>query len=264
MRTIVLGTLVPLMVLALAAGCGTKPVEVELGADAWMMQSNASLKAGTETIKGTNIDLEKNLDIDNEQIRPVGNAGVRLFEAHVIRASVTDFSNKSTKSLTEEVTFDKKTYAVGTTVDAEFDMQLATLRYGWGFINVIDNLYFGPMVGVDVLATQASLEAASVAKVSQSQTFPIPMAGAYVDYDLPLMFTKLTVRGEACGMRYQGSQGKGDAFDAKGTVGFRITDYLELHGGFRRLLLIGESKDGEKRASIGLEGFLAGVTLRFP
>lgn len=117
---------------AAAAAAALTPVDrasVQLGFS--IPSFDTTVRADGETQGGTPVDLERDLDLDNDDL--VGSLGFtwRPWENHEFSLNYFNDEADSTRQLTRDIVFDDVVYEVDSTVRARFDVDAWDIGYVW-------------------------------------------------------------------------------------------------------------------------------------
>ena len=118
---------------------------------------DTELRADGETSSGTDIDLERDLDLDPDSL--IGFVGLtwRPWEHHEFGFSYYGNDSSKTKVLQREIEFDGTVYEANATVDSDFDVDAYEASYVW-WAAVRENWALGPRVGLVWYSVDAKLE----------------------------------------------------------------------------------------------------------
>jgi hypothetical protein len=212
----------------------------------------------TENGVGTNIDLKKDLDIEDQgypEVRLTWHTGPKS----KIRIAYTQVNYEGDETLVRTIKFGEETYNVGTRVATDFDVRYIRLGWAWQFINIGNGVVkFGTLLEGKGYWGKATIEAPDLVtpvKESEKFIFGLPTLGVALDLR---PHKRLNIFGEASGMtagRY------GYTYDAEAGIQFIPIRILSLIGGYRIMEFKGESDDDY--AKVRVHGPFIGATIRF-
>lgn len=152
------------------------------------VDTNAQVTANTEQTIGTDIDFEKDLELDNREILPAVSAGAR-FGHFIVAADFFKLKRSGSIELARDIEFDGVTYPVNGRISSGFDSNIYRLTVGYALIQKPD-LEVGAALGLH--ATQFRLELSGEA-TTDGETFstatrrkkvfaPLPTIGLFATY----------------------------------------------------------------------------------
>lgn len=108
---------------------------------------DTEIRANGETTEGTEIDLERDLDMDPDNL--VGFVGFtwRPWQNHEFGFAYYGNDSSKTRVLTRDIEFQGETYEVNSTVDSDFDVDVYEASYVWWAANH-ENWALGPRFGL--------------------------------------------------------------------------------------------------------------------
>ncbi|MGE4303357.1 MAG: hypothetical protein AB7E24_04910 [Novosphingobium sp.] len=154
------------------------------------VDTNARVTANTQEAIGTDIDFEKDLELDNRDILPAVSAGAR-FGHFIVGADFYKLKRSGSINLVRDIEFDGVTYPVNGRISSGFDSNIYRLTVGYAVIQKPD-LEIGAALGLH--ATQFRLELSGEA-TTDGETFstetrrkkvfaPLPTVGLFATYRL--------------------------------------------------------------------------------
>jgi hypothetical protein len=166
---------------------------------------------------GTEVDLEKDLDLERSDAVFRLDGYYRFNDVHRIDFSAFDLSRSSNKVLESDIDWAGVDYPAGTTVDSKLDLNIYKLAYTWsflrrdkGYLGITGGLYIADM---DLLIAVENAGEASGGGV----TAPLPVIGLRGEYQFSEKWS-LRASGEFFALEY-------DAFDGLLTDLYVGVDY---------------------------------------
>ncbi|MFW5844868.1 MAG: hypothetical protein ACOCXJ_01430 [Planctomycetota bacterium] len=135
MRTIATTALLGLAAAGSCWGAAGSDYTIRLSATAWFAEPHGDLDYSAGTLSG-NIPTTGDLDLENTEVAPSLEAGVRLPFLFDIYAGYSGYGTEGARRLTEDLKFGDNTYSAGSDIDSELS---------------IDDLYVELTAGVDIL-----------------------------------------------------------------------------------------------------------------
>ncbi|MFN0059532.1 MAG: hypothetical protein ACKVX7_13830 [Planctomycetota bacterium] len=142
----------------------------------WRPQKTGDLRIGTRSITGTSTDLERTFDIE-DQDGLVYSADLR-FGRFGIDASFFELKHDGFQRLDRELSFRGQTFAAGTDVDTNLDLNIATAHLRGDLLGA-GPIALGPKVGLNYLNGYADVNTTTVAESKQFDEF-FPVVGGFV------------------------------------------------------------------------------------
>lgn len=239
------------------------PINVSYGSDytvdiegRWFSPDlKGKLKVSEAGFEGTEIDLEKDLGMDNEDFGEF-RATLRFLKRHWIRFAYLPVKFDGDKFIQRDIVFNGKTYSAGTRVKSQLDTRYYRIGYGIDIISR-NTLKAGMMIDGKVLdISEASLEAPDAGlKEEESVIGGIPTPGIFLAISPVKM---ISIYGEVSGAplgRF------GYAFDGEAGVGVSPVKFLSINGGYRIIKI--NIKTDDDRGKLDLFGPYAGLSIRF-
>lgn len=131
--------------------------------------------------RGTEIDFESDLDLDERKALGSILASVRLGEKWKIEFEYFGLNRSGTKQISRTINWGDNTYNIGGVVNASFDSDVYRLSAGYSFVKD-DQKEFGVALGLFTTDFAAELSSA-IGGVRKADTLaPLPTIGAYGAY----------------------------------------------------------------------------------
>jgi hypothetical protein len=236
--------LLGLAVLVLTLSIGTDASAwVELEGRYWFPTLDANFKSSTTGVIGTNIDLVKDLGLDDSESFPEGRVTLNIGK-HMLRYGFMQLEWDASKIITQEIKFGGKTYSASTLVDTTLKADYHRLGYEYDFFDVLNNK-LGVIFEVKYFDFEAGLKATGLSEL-ESLKAPVPTIGIAAQIGLPAIFS---IGGEVTGMGL-GS----DLYIYDAEVGVIVTPapFIRISGGYRIFEL--HIEDGDDSATLTLSG----------
>jgi hypothetical protein len=250
------GVLVILSVSIVLIGQVFAEPTVEFEGRYWVTDLQAETRVTTGTLMGTNIDLEDDLGVKDEDF-PEARFSWYTGPNSEIRLAYTQVSYSGDRILGMAISFDGQIYNSGTQVNTDLDIHYARLGWAWEFINMFDDtLKIGSLLDAKYFLFDVSLDASSQA-VKESERFKValPTIGAVMDYS-PI--EKINIFGEVSGLP---SADYGHIFDAELGIKFFPVKNFTIICGYRVIDM--ELENDPNYGELRITGPFAGATFRF-
>ncbi|MEK7679870.1 MAG: hypothetical protein AAB356_06740, partial [Deltaproteobacteria bacterium] len=152
----------------------------------WFTNLDANARISTGSVIGTDLDLVKDLGIDDKKGFLEGRITLELGSSK-LRYGYVPMKWSGSKTLTQSVVFAGTTYTASTQVDSELKLDYHRLGYEYDVIDSLNNK-LGMIFEVKYFDGSASLKAASLGfDKSESFRVPIPTVGIAAQVGLPTM-----------------------------------------------------------------------------
>jgi outer membrane protein len=152
---------------------------VSLKAGVLSLVPEGEFAVGGNSLPGTRIDLEDDLDFDDSEDLYV-EAGLNFGPFH-LAASYMPISFSGSGPLTRDILFNDRLYNVGVNVESDVDIDLYDIGLTWFLVNLDDapvRLQIGPEICVKVIDADLSLkDRTNGIEESDSVTAPVPTVG---------------------------------------------------------------------------------------
>jgi hypothetical protein len=200
------------------------------------VNSTARLDA-TGTVRGTTLDMERDLGLAHSQSTGYLLLGTRLGQAWRLEFEYYQLRRSGSRTTDRDIQWGNASFPLSTTVDARFDTTIYRLTGGWSFVHTTQ-AELGAALGFHVtdfdlgLAGQAAgvANALSFQEVRRSQLVPLPTIGAYGSYQVAPQWT---VRGRVdyLSLNYQNYDGK--LLNSMAAVDWRFSRTFSIGAGYR-------------------------------
>jgi hypothetical protein len=202
----------------------------ELGVETrlWENKLDADVSVDQGTIPGTDIDLDADLNLDDDETSTEYRLWTRLGN-WTLTGSYLTLENDGSQRLAKSVTYKGITYGVNDTVTADMEVELGdlTVQHPLPFLHAA-GISLDWLFGVKYVGFDGELQSNLAGTRSESVEAPLPEIGAALamDWDWFRLFAG------AKGLAVDYSDVSGSMFDAEGGVGFKWKS-LMLTGGYR-------------------------------
>src|SRR3989344_5220405 len=189
----------------------------------WFTSLDSKVQVTEPGLTGTQIDLVDTLGMDDKKNFWEARVDLNL-GSHHLRYAYMPLSWDGSKTITQSINFQGKTYSASTKVDSSLDILYQRLGYRYDIIDILGNK-IGIIFDVKVLDIDARLNAPGIDK-SYSVTAPIPTVGLGAQIGLPFLFT---VGAEVTGIAYNGNH----LIDGEALINFEPIPLVTISGGYR-------------------------------
>jgi hypothetical protein len=140
---------------------------------------------------GTEIDLEDDLNLDNDEILPAVFGMARLGSGFSVGAEYYSLGRSTTTTLTRDIVYNDVTYPANVQVDGGFNSDIYRLTIGWAFLRG-ENYEFGAAIGLHATDISFSLEGQGSVGGQPVQTqvrrtdflAPVPTVGLFGSFEV--------------------------------------------------------------------------------
>jgi hypothetical protein len=239
-----------LKVLGTAAILGAAAVAVPASAQAvaddfWIsgsgflanVDTKVRISPASNANSGTELDLEDDLGLDDNELLPAIYAGAKLGGGFVITGEYYSLSRDTTASIARTITVDDVTYPVNASVSAGFKTAIYRLTVGYSFIRN-ETTEVGAAIGLHAtdlqfsLSGQGSSGGAPVTLQTRRKDFlaPIPTVGLYGTFEVA---PRVTINARADYLSLGIDNYDGSILNAQAAVSYRFTDNFGVGVGYR-------------------------------
>lgn len=250
-----------LLLIALTLVIGTAlPVQAfEAGVRAyyWFPAISGDVKYSDGSLKGTKLDLEDDLNIDDEYY-PVGEIFIGG-EDHHLSFSFYRANYDGTATLTQDINFGGETFPAGDEIKSTLDYDVYDLTYQYDVLdleNVLAGFSLGLVGRVRVYDVEVEIKSRTINQSEKEDyTVPIPLLG--LNLHLGILADILEARILASGMGYW----DGYMVDGQAELSFTPIPYVDIHAGYRTFFVDVDTSDF--KLNYDTSGFYGGVTISF-
>jgi outer membrane protein len=221
----------------------------------WFPSLGGSVKVDAAGIAGTSIDFEKDLGIDDESY-PTIEAFIGAVRHHLSLA-YTNIEYSGTKTLTQTIVFNGKTYSASALVSSSIEYRQTDLAYQYDLVNlenVLAGFSLGGVFQVTYLDGTVSLATTGIDE-KEEFTLPIPMIGLNLHIGLLADILEARIRGTAIG--YSGNT----IYEIAGDVSYTPFPFMDIHGGYKTFVI--DIDEDDVALDYDLSGPYIAVTLSF-
>jgi opacity protein-like surface antigen len=189
-----------LVILLTSAGLGSAPAAAQSHENNFWFEgqayfpkvdSSVMVSSITDNTIGTDIDFEKDLDLDDRQTLPSFSAGARIGKSFRVVLEYYSLGRKASTTLNRNLVFDDVTYPVAGTVQSRFDTDVYRFSIGWSFARK-ENYEFGAALGFHGTEFLTTLEGNGTVNGVPGQFesrrhkvfAPLPTIGVYGSYQI--------------------------------------------------------------------------------
>lgn len=216
---------------------------VDVDARYWFSNLDSKVKATSGGVIGTDIDLVKDLGLDDKKGFLEGRVTLEL-GSHKLRYAFVPLKWDGSTTITQAITFGGQTYSASTPVDSTLKLDYHRLAYEYDIIDMLNNR-LGVIFEVKYLNGAARLKSSTLDE-SQNISAPFPTVGVTAQVGLPFL---ISAGGEVTGL-YAGNNIY--LFDAEAGVNVKPAPFVVISGGYRVFKLHVEKNDD--RADITVSG----------
>ena len=207
---------------------------LEFGARAeyWIPTFDGDLRVDKNGVTGTDINLQNDLGIGNENI-----PGVEAFFGignHEISLSYSQVDLSGAQNINKNIVFDGKTYNASAYVESELKTSMIDFEYQYKLLN-IKNILAGLSIGiigkVKYFDGEVKMNSSATGNNEENIHVPIPMIG--LGAKIGLLANILEARAKFTGMGYSGSF----FYDGMADISVTPFPFLNIFGGYRAMSL---------------------------
>jgi outer membrane protein len=207
---------------------------LEFGARAeyWIPTFNGDLRVDKDGVAGTDINLQNDLGIGNENI-----PGVEAFFGignHEISLSYSQVDLSGAQNINKNIVFDGKTYNANAYVESELKTSMIDLEYQYkllNFKNILAGLSIGIIGKVKYFDGEVRMNSSATGNNEENIHVPIPMIG--LGAKIGLLANILEARAKFAGMGYSGNY----FYDGMADLSVTPFPFLNIFGGYRAMSL---------------------------
>jgi hypothetical protein len=231
-----------------------------LSAGVFLPNYDTTIRKSSGSVDGSNISLEDDLGLDDDDEIPVVSVAIRPWSRHKFFFSYMGMDRDASKVLSEDLSFDGVTFPAGMDVDTDFDIDMYRAGYTWSFMqNAAWEL--GLSVGaywVDMDMKLAALDGAVKAGYSESEPFPmIGFSGSW------LLNENWLVRGTAEAFSIDMNDTEGDFYNVRLECEYAFTEHLSIGAGYDLVRIDAEETRKNNKINYDYDGAVAFVRWHF-
>jgi outer membrane protein len=248
---VVLSLLLPALLLPVSS------LAFEIGARGyyWFPSLDGTVKVDEASIIGTTIDFENDLGIEDENY-----PSVEVFVGggnHHLSLTHTNIEYSGRKTLTREIIYRGKTYAVSDLVTSSIEYQMLDLHYQYDLLdleNILGGFSLGAVLQVKYLDGNVSLKTTGIDE-KEDFTIPIPMVGLNLHIGILADILEARVRGTAIG--YSGNT----IYELMADISWTPFPFMDIHGGYKSFII--DIDEDEVVFDYDMSGPYVALTLSF-
>ena len=248
---VVLSLLLPALLLPVSS------LAFEIGARGyyWFPSLDGTVKVDEAGIIGTTLDFENDLGIEDENY-----PSVEVFVGggnHHLSLTHTNIEYSGRKTLTREIIYRGKTYAVSDLVTSSIEYQMLDLHYQYDLLdleNILGGFSLGGVLQVKYLDGNVSLKTTGIDE-KEDFTIPIPMVGLNLHIGILADILEARVRGTAIG--YSGNT----IYELMADISWTPFPFLDIHGGYKSFIM--DIDEDEVVFDYDMSGPYVALTLSF-
>lgn len=266
-------TLRTIAILALIASTGCVNLSphrfIGAGAEIWSAEVDGSITSGIDFSVGDQpVSLDGILGLNQAEETPVYNATIQLPNIWIEgRYFNLDYDDRTT--LDTEIDFLGETFSIGTEVDSELELDLASVEVKFGIfetpeIEFVPQLQVGGIVGATFINLDASVSALPPfsAAVDEDLNGGTPTVGGIAVVRLPLGGEiALFADAEVSGIDIDYDEYEGSFLDLRARIGVELTPFATVGGGYQLYEI--DFEDDDLVADFSADGFFLFLDVGF-
>lgn len=142
----------------------------------WMTSLNATLKADSGDLAGSDVDLVSDLGINKNQGFAGGEFILKFWDVNKIRINYVSFDYTASKFIDKDFTFNGQQYSSGTKADTNLHISSLLVTYDIDFYRTRSG-FVAFRIGAQTLATKTTIVTNDILSNTASVTVPIPVVG---------------------------------------------------------------------------------------
>jgi outer membrane protein len=221
----------------------------------WFPSLEGNVKVDEAGITGTSMDFEKDLGIDDESY-PTIEAFIGAGKHHLSLA-YTNIEYSGTKTLTQTIVFNGKTYSASALVSSSIEYRQIDFAYQYDLVNlenVLAGFSLGGVFQVTYLDGKVNLATTGIDE-KEEFTLPIPMIGLNLHIGVLADILEARIRGAAIG--YSGNM----IYEIAGDVSYTPFPFMDIHGGYKTFVI--DIDEDDVTFDYDLSGPYIALTLSF-
>lgn len=230
----------------------------ELSVGAYLVTFGSDVRADSDDLgRGTKIDLEDQLDLDDEIVAYRVDGYWRFFNRHRLELGYYDVSRDGERTLDEQIQFGDEVFDAGVTVESDFDFRVGKVAYAYSLIQNdqwdaalslgVTAIQFKAAIEGEVFVGNQSLNAGTETKETLA---PIPVLGGRVWYAFADNWTA-RLKGDIFKLdigKYEGS-----LYDAELALDYDLTDAFGVTLGYNYVNIDVDKTGGDFDLSLGYD-----------
>jgi hypothetical protein len=214
----------------------------------YMPNYDTKIRKSNSATEGSEIDLEDDLGLDDDDELPVFSIAMRPWSRHKFFFSYMSMDRDAKHVLTEDLIFDGITFPEGTDVDTDFGIDMYRAGYTWSFLQN-ESWELGLSLGAYWLTMDMKLSAVDgVIQADYSESEPFPMIGFSGSW---LPGKNWLVRATAEAFTIDMNDTEGDFYNVRVEAEYTITENIAIGAGYD---LVGiDAKDTKKNNKVNYD-----------
>jgi hypothetical protein len=201
------------------------------------------------TQRGTLIDTEDDLGLENSEIIPQAELTLLPGERHLVRLSALTSRRSARKRVDRQIRFEDDVYQVNENVQSQLDLTLFGMSYGYRFI-VQDRAELTATFGFQIASLEANAYVPSrMVREPEDGVAPIPLIGLEARYDLN---DRWSLEGRFQALTANIKEVEGTIRDGRIATTFRMNPYLVFGLGYRTFSVDVDSQDEDTPGRVDL------------
>ncbi len=204
---------------------------------AYFPKANTTVNVSRPGLPGTEIDMESDLDMDENETLPALYAGARLGERWVIAGEYYGLDRQGSRTIERDIDFDGATFPIGVEVSSKMQSDIYRLTVGYAFIRT-DRAELGAAIGLHATNFELSLQGDAEVDIgilrrqNQERTFlaPMPTVGVFGTYEVT---PRLILTGRADYLSLDIGDYDGSILNAQAAIAYKVTDMIEVGAAYR-------------------------------
>ena len=218
---------ITLATVILLSGTTAQAVGVGVNFQYWYPSFSGDLRGDGGGTKGTVMDMENDLGLDDEGAYAIEASG--QFGRHHLTFAYTYFDWSGDETLGRAVVFDGATYAAGSRVQTDLKFHTLDFEYQYDFFKidtVLAGLSAGAIAKLKYVEGDVSLESAANDR-KKDFSYPIPMVGLAAH--VGLIANILEARGKVTGITYSDTT----VYEADAGISLTAIPFTDIAVGYR-------------------------------
>jgi hypothetical protein len=199
----------------------------------WLPSFKANIRVDDSGVTGDTMNLKDTLGVEDENFPSfelfVGNG------RHHLNIAYTPIDYSGSTLLTQKITFNGKTFAVGSKVDTNLQFKMFDLEYRYTFLDM-ENILAGfslDLIGqIKYIDGEAKINAPA-SKTGSDFSFRAPMPMVGFGTHIGVLHDLLEVRARVTGIGYSGSY----FYEALADLSLTPFPFLDIHAGYKMMKL---------------------------
>ena len=257
--------------VAAASAAAAQPAWAETAADhAWLdaggfvasVDSNLRIDNTAAGIRGTDIDFERHLGLDDGRFLPKVTGGVRVGRRFRVEADYFSLDREAQIVLDGEIRIEDTVFPADVEVTTDFDTRIYRLAAGYSLVRN-DKAEFGVAAGAHVTKASFRIQADVLGlhlEEHRSKSVPLPNVGVYGNVHL---WGPLSLQGNIDAFKMKAGDYKGTLIDAQLGVEARFAKNFGVGLGYRHAhyKVIADKSDWHGKLTYDYSGPMAYLTL---